>query len=361
MNALNRSVLSWMCILLATPAFATGRASPKQDSAAASPPDAKHYAHRCQGHTPDRGIQPQGTLLWGTRQTWREGAQDGHAGSSVLVSVDLGGEVSKANPSITALRLDKGHLEASPQPSIPLVGTVLKGISSDGKPVEVALCGAEPSAEDPSMVWYRIEAWNPVAQEWENPCVATPRVPDPRALAVSGVWDVSGAHHDAQGRFTLACENGVISKCITWGYKPWATRDGLSLASVHQACTRMARADYCGDGRSHTHDGTTIDMYDRYGMLVRTTQTSVDWDPNRASFEAAWAPDGATCLARTRDGRALETVLQECPGRFRTVAADLGDGDRCVVQRVSVSPETYLLRNRSYGALHGTATQARNP
>ena len=37
----------------------------------------------------------------------------------------------------------------------------------------------------------------------------------------------------------------------------------MSLASYHQACTRMARADYCGDGTSHTQDGTWIEYYDK--------------------------------------------------------------------------------------------------
>ena len=29
----------------------------------------------------------------------------------------------------------------------------------------------------------------------------------------------------------------------------------------------MVRADYCGDGRSHTREDTTIDMYDGLGVL----------------------------------------------------------------------------------------------
>src|SRR5437868_11480976 len=111
----------------------------------------------------------------------------------------------------------------------------------------------------------------------------------------------------------------------------------------------MARADYCGNGRSHTHQDTIIDMYDQFGVLSRTTEASEGWDPARASFEAAWGPDGATCLSRTRDGRALETILQECPDRFRTGAvAELGEGDRCKVQQPGVSPRAALLRNQSY-------------
>jgi ADYC domain len=151
------------------------------------------------------------------------------------------------------------------------------------------------------------------------------------------------------GKFTFACENGAIAKCIGWGYKPWAKKDGHSLADLHQACTRMARADYCGDGRSHTREDNPIDMYDGLAVLTRATEASAGWEPARASFEAAWSPQGALCLARTRDGQAVDAVMAECPGRFEAVAKDLGEGDRCTVLRKGASAEAALLRNHSYG------------
>lgn len=312
---------------------------------------AERHARRCQHHAPNRDAHPQGTLLWGTKQRWDTRKVAGEQ-SSVLVAAELAA-VSQAKDEVKALKLESGHLVAAtesgaPEASKDLTGLVLQGTASDGKPVEVAICGAEPSAEDASMVWYHIEAWNPVAQDWENPCVATGRVPNPRALAVGGVWDASGAHHDVTGKVTFACENGVISKCATWGYKPWASRDGRSLAEAHQACTRMARADYCGNGRSHTREGTMIEYYDSLGLSQRATEASPSWDPARASFEAAWDPDGASCLARTRDGEPLAAILQECPGRFRKGEVDLGGGDRCSMKRSDGSP-TALLRNRGYG------------
>ena len=170
----------------------------------------------------------------------------------------------------------------------------------------------------------------------------------PRALAMSGVWDASGARQEVPGRFTLACENGAIAKCVNWGYKPWALKDGRPMTELHQACTRMARADYCGDGRSHTHQNTSIDMYDSLEVLARATQATAGWDPARASFEAAWTPEGAHCLARTRDGRKLESILAECPGRFEPAAEELGEGDLCTHRRKGMGGKTPLLRNRSY-------------
>lgn len=318
--------------------------------------DAERYARRCQGRAPQRTGSLQGTMLWGTRRDWdtEKGTEER---SSVLVSVALDA-LRPAGGEVKSLKLEGGQLVASPAGK-GVAGVVLQGTASDGKPVEVAICGAEPSPEDPGVVFYRIEAWNAVAQEWENPCVAMNSVPDPRALAVGGVWDASGARQDQAGRFTFACENGSITKCIRWGYKPWASHKGQSLAELHQACTRMARADYCGDGRSHTHESTAIDYYDRLGLSTRTTEASTLWDPARGSFEAAWGPDGATCLAHTRDGRTLETVIKECPNRFRTgTAVDLGEGDRCTVQRADMAPTSGVLRNRSYGTPPSVAAPA---
>ncbi len=360
---MKRYLLVWGVLLSASLAHAAATApTPERPKTTAAPlSDAERYARRCQPQGAQRTGHLNGTLLWGTRRDW-DSERRVEEGRSVLVSADLASP-RQAEDGVKALRLEEGHLvalpAAPPEAGVPadkgVVGTVLQGTDSGGKPVEVAICAAEPSPEDPQMTWYRIEAWNSLAQEWESPCVGLTRVPNPRALAVSGVWDASGAHHDAPGKLTFACENGAITKCITWGYKPWASRDGHSLADLHQACTRMARADYCGDGHNHTHQDTTIDSYDRLGVNSRTTETSPDFDPARASFEAAWAPDGATCLARTRDGRPLAEILEECPSRFRADAAtDIGQADRCAVQRADVPPESALLRNQSYGP-KGTA------
>nr|WP_246356804.1 ADYC domain-containing protein [Pyxidicoccus fallax] len=316
----------------------------------AGPPasDAQRYARRCLGHSLERGVRPDATLLWGTKRSWSSTRRTDER-RSVLVSVD-NDAVLKTDLGVKAVRLEQGRLVAWPDASSSLVGTVLQGNSSDGKPVEVAICGSEPAPENSSLHRYRIEAWNPVAREWENPCAATSVIPNPRVLAVQGVWDSSGARHDIPGKLTLACEGGAIGQCIRWGYKPWEQRDGQSLAGLHQTCTRMVRADYCGNGLSHTQEHTLIDMYDALGVLSLTTESSSFWNTERASFEAAWGPEGADCLARTRDGRALTVILHECPGRFHPGDVDLSDGDRCTVHRQGLRPDRVLLRNRSYAS-----------
>jgi len=299
---------------------------------------ADRYSTRCRPHGPSRINDEQGSMLSGMFSGWTDQERRrGDDRKTVLMAASLDGLV-QGPAGVKSLSLQGGRLEGSPN----LVGAVLQGTDSEGQPVEVAICGAEPSAKDPDTMWYRIEAWNPISQEWDNPCVPTGAVPAPRALVLSGTWDAGGARHDAPGKVTFACENGVLSKCVGWGYKPWATRNGRSLAEAHQACTRMARADYCGDGTSHTRQGNRIDYYDSLGIGARTPGAPPDW-----LFEAAWRPDGASCIGRTRDGRPLESVLQECPGRFKPGAADLGDGDRCVVQRADAAGSPPVLRNRS--------------
>ena len=119
----------------------------------------------------------------------------------------------------------------------------------------------------------------------------------------------SGDYQAAEGVYSLQCTSGASGKCVRWGYKPWATGpDGRSLWDHHQACTRMARADYCGNGTSHTKDGTTINMYDPLG--IQLSDPSPDF-----SFEAAWGPQGALCVRKVRwpDIASLEALAASCP------------------------------------------------
>jgi hypothetical protein len=298
----------------------------------------------CGVRAPDRKVWPQGTMLWGTALL-----ADKDDTSSVLTSVELG-SLRLGGRTVKDARVEQGHLAAATLAPKDLAGARLQGRASNGQPVEVAICEASPADSDPSMLRYRLEIWNAKSGSWENPCVATRQVPEPRALAVREVWDERGARREEPGRFTFACETGVIAKCVNWGYKPWAMKEGRSLGELHQACTRMARADYCGNGRSHTKENTLIDMYDDLSVLTRATQAAGGWVPERGSFEAAWTTEGAWCLSRTRDGRAVDVVLAECPGVFETDTSTLGEGDRCAVRRKGAGgSKPMLLRNRSYG------------
>ncbi len=122
-------------------------------------------------------------------------------------------------------------------------------------------------------------------------------------MFVPGHWDETGAHAIDGDELTYACMDGVIAKCVSWGYAPWDVGPEL-----HQTCTRLARADYCGDGHPWTMNGTVIDVYDRLGVQEPIS------DPEM-SFEAAWGEDGALCVNATRydiTGENGETILPAC-------------------------------------------------
>lgn len=297
----------------------------------------------------ERTLWPNGSLLWGMRPSDEDSDL-----STVLASVDLNGVRHEGVP-MERLKIQGGHLVVPRRRGGAtggaggLVGAELQGVASDGQRVAVSICAVEPAAEDQQMTWYRIEIWNEISREWENPCVATAEVRAPRVLAVQGVWDAEGERREVAGRFTFACETGAIAKCIGLGYKPWQEKGGHSLTDYHQACTRMVRADYCGDGRSFTQRGMVIDAYDTVGVQVPEVRPVEGWDPALASFEAAWTLDGAYCLAQTRRGEALQIVRDECPGHWMEADEDLGGGDRCVMRRKEASRSQVLMRNRSYG------------
>jgi hypothetical protein len=127
--------------------------------------------------------------------------------------------------------------------------------------------------------------------------------PELHGMFVPGRWDVQASHVDDLGLVTYSCMDGVIAKCVDWGYAPWVTD-----ANVHATCVRMARADYCGNNVSWTMDGTLISVFDTLGIHAASSNDDM-------KFEAAWGPDGATCIARSRyqvEDNAGHVVLPSC-------------------------------------------------
>ena len=113
------------------------------------------------------------------------------------------------------------------------------------------------------------------------------------------------------GTFELICTSGAQGKCVRFGYRPWEkTRDGRPMRDHYNACVRMLRADYCGDGRSWTRDGTIIDMWDHHDIQKSDTVNNPAF-----SFEAGWSPEGAVCAARTRipENITLDRLKAYCP------------------------------------------------
>ncbi|HEY8375330.1 MAG TPA: ADYC domain-containing protein, partial [Nannocystis sp.] len=133
---------------------------------------------------------------------------------------------------------------------------------------------------------------------------------DVEAIAIPGYFNPADASwHDDSSAIAFACRGTAAGKCVEWGYRMWATHGGASLADYYRACTRMVRADYCGNGVSHTVNGNPIDVSDAAG--VQTPETN--WP-----VEAKWGPDGAVCLnTPRRQAWSREVVIAECQAAGR--------------------------------------------
>src|SRR5204863_9983229 len=62
-----------------------------------------------------------------------------------------------------------------------------------------------------------------------------------------------------------------------------------------ESCVRMVRADYCGDGTSHTINGTAIDVFDSLPTGQDVQKEATEWPT-----EAVWSRDNASCVNHCR-------------------------------------------------------------
>jgi hypothetical protein len=133
------------------------------------------------------------------------------------------------------------------------------------------------------------------------------------AIPLAATWNTHGDRVESSSLFTFGCTTGVIAKCYRWGYRPWVTGYG-DLAAMHWACTRLARADYCGDGVSHTQDGTWVNVWDDLPAPGPIQQHGVR-PLDGMHFEAGWNTEGAECLSRTRWKSDMKQISKTCPQR----------------------------------------------
>jgi hypothetical protein len=197
-----------------------------------------------------------------------------------------------------------------PQEALP--GTVLSIGDGSGRQRHVRIDAVEHDPKDPSgeVILYALSEQDAATGEWRSACQPDP---DGRRLGfpLAGAFTPHMQHVDMPGRFLITCTGGAEGKCIRFGYKPWQQApDGSSLAAYYQACVRMVRADYCGDGVGHTRNGTPIDLFDRIGIQQ-------DEPAPGMTLEAAWNPDGAVCVAHTRlpDVQSMAELGVLCPAR----------------------------------------------
>ena len=185
-----------------------------------------------------------------------------------------------------------------------LVGATLNGVVSNGASLPMRVDAAATLPAPNADVWayavsYRVDdgVWRPLCgTSAGEPVLAVP---------LAGSWDygvgpAGGSWTASSSSFTLACRGTALSKCVELGYKPWQTVGGVSLRDHHQTCTRVLRADYCGNGQPGTFNGWQINLHDPIGVQA-DTENGPTW-----VFEAEWSPSGALCVD---EYRALELVV----------------------------------------------------
>ena len=197
--------------------------------------------------------------------------------------------------------------------------------------IRIDLVEREESASGPVLI-HRLSVLDPDTGSAQPLC-------RPDAQGRRAGFPVQGA----DGGFSLTCTSGAEGKCILMGYHPWQSRsDGVPMRDLHRACIHLIRADYGGDDRPTTRDGTIIDIYDRFGI-----QSPID---TSMPFEAAWGVEGAVCVARPRIADAVS--LDELAGRYPKLRDALGP-ERCNEEAAKAMPGA-LLFNRSHGADRAT-------
>jgi hypothetical protein len=236
-----------------------------------------------------------------------------------------------AGAPLTGVRVERGEVVAV-RDGATLRGTALLGAQFQAQVVNAT---ADPPAtasvtyrvtaitpEDPRYdptstghtYLYALEQWVDDTSSWQAAC---PIDADGNSVAIplSATWDAHGDRSESSALFTFGCTTGVIAKCYRWGYRPWVTGYG-DLATYHWTCTRLARADYCGNGVPHTRNGTSINVWDTL-PYPGPIQGHGALPPSGMLFEAGWNTAGAVCLSRARwlldDGGLLASL---CPDRL---------------------------------------------
>jgi hypothetical protein len=203
--------------------------------------------------------------------------------------------------SLNGMSLNGSQLTGTTSSGQPISGTALVGARMTGQltgggtlnlRVDSAVTLAAPSSD----VWaYGVSYQS--GTSWLPLCGAINGVPG-LAVPLAGTWDYrsgvkgGGSWIASTTSFTLACRGAALAKCVELGYKPWKTVGGTLLRNHHQACTRAIRADYCGDGKSFTRDGTQINIYDNKGIQADASST---WP-----IDAEWLATGSRCIHNAR-------------------------------------------------------------
>lgn len=201
--------------------------------------------------------------------------------------------------------------------------TIQAGETIDGEPVTLRVDAIDWGPGDlADVTYYRFSYKLEGFSGWYPVCTDVFDQPT-RAILLAGRWDYregvagGGSHIADPYAVTIACTGAALAKCVELGYKPW-DESGLPMADMHQSCTRMLRADYCGTGEPSTSDGWQINVWDAYGVQASDANL-IDF-----RFDAEWGPDGAVCLREARNtGICFGSECSPREGRYTECGADI--------------------------------------
>lgn len=187
--------------------------------------------------------------------------------------------------------------------------------------LDMRIAGVTQSQEWADVYFTKIEARVGLGA-WTSVCMDGVGEPT-EAIVIPGYFDEETAswYPGEHGELTFACRGTAAGKCVEWGYRVWASQGGAPVADHYRACTRMVRADYCGNNVPHTTEGTPIDVSDGLQPAIMTPET--DW-----AVEAKWGPDGAVCLNQPRKlAYSRAAVVAECQSAGAGVLPACEDDD----------------------------------
>jgi hypothetical protein len=261
----------------------------------------------------DNGIELNGAAANGTRfngtrfnGTWFNGAMLLDARFAGSVESKLSGWSLVPGTSLLQATDADGRVYVGEE----LVGAGLRWLIKDESQgtldVYMRIAAVTQSQRWPDVYFTDIEV-RVGAGAWESLCTDGAGSPT-EAIVIPGFFDEETAswHPGEGGELAFACRGTAAGKCLEWGYRVWASHEGEALADHYRACTRMVRADYCGNNVPHTVNGTVIDVSD--GLKPPILAPETDW-----AVEAKWGPDGAVCLNQPRKLMySREAVVAEC-------------------------------------------------
>jgi len=292
--------------------------APRAEAANENPPEGE------EGHQSEQGTRLHGTVLPGLDR----------------LSFSMSNASNPAGP-VTGVKIEQGQLKST-APALQGTGFVNVKFTAtvNNVPVTLRIAAAQPHTNvygDVTMpsvwrsntVWeYRVK-WSVQGGSEKDLCPnGTP------ALALPGTWNGSTYTHGTND-FAFAClpyrttaglflQGGVAAKCVEWGYAPWPSTDKrldgttvtfppLEAIRHYVTCTAMASADFCGEGKPNTLNGTPLTLF--HAGNVKTQPGADSLSPpfifrgavNQSYyFEAAWglvdAGTGAPIVSYTALG-----------------------------------------------------------